>query len=287
MIWLNGEQVAGAHASFNLTDRGLLLGDGVFDTALVIDGAPVWREAHVRRLCDACATIGLDVGAGGGLAKVSLAQGPLAQRIDEAMTLASAGLARGSIRVTVTRGAGPRGVVPPDAPSPTVLASQAPMSVLPVFQPLSLWLSSVRRNETSVTSRTKSLAYLDNILETQHARAGGCDDALFLNTRGNVACAGVGNIFVLHGERLLTPPVSDGVLPGIARAELMRIAAAVGLVAGEQTLAMEDMTCAEAIFVSSSLRLLAPVTRIGDAMAQQSPEIFARLRDVMAAGAGV
>lgn len=281
MIWLNGEQVAGNHASFDLTDRGLLLGDGVFDTALVIDGAPVWREAHVRRLCDACTAIGLDVAQG------ALTHGSLADRLEQSMTLASAGMARGSIRVTVTRGAGPRGVVPPDAPSPAVIASHAPMATLPVFQPLSLWLSSVRRNETSVTSRIKSLAYLDNILETQRARAAGCDEALFLNTRGHVACAGVGNIFVLHGKRLLTPPVSDGVLPGIARAELIRLAVATGLDAAEQTLVMDDLTRADAIFVSNSLRLLAPVTRIGDAMAAQAPEVFAQLRAAMATGAGV
>lgn len=274
MIWLNGEPLAGTRADFDLTDRGLLLGDGVFDTALVIDGAPVWRAAHLRRLCDACAAIGLAVTEGG-----------LAQRIDGAMTLAAAGLAAGSLRVTVTRGPGPRGVAPPEQAAPTVIASRAAMAALPAFQPLSLWLSPVRRNETSVTSRIKTLAYLDNVLETGQARAAGCDEPLFLNTRGDVACSGVGNIFALSGGRLLTPPVSAGALPGIARAALLRLAPAAGLVAGEQTLGLADLRGADAVFVSNSLRLLAPVTRMGDARLPQSPEVFARLRAVLAAEA--
>lgn len=274
MIWLNGEPLAGTRADFDLTDRGLLLGDGVFDTSLVIDGAPVWRAAHLRRLCDACVAIGLAVTEGG-----------LAQRIDGAMTLAAAGLAAGSLRVTVTRGPGPRGVAPPEQAAPTVIASRAAMAALPAFQPLSLWLSPVRRNETSVTSRIKTLAYLDNVLETAQARAAGCDEPLFLNTRGDVACSGVGNIFALSGGRLLTPPVSAGALPGIARAAVLRLAPAAGLSAGEQTLELADLRGADAVFVSNSLRLLAPVTRMGDARLRQAPEVFARLRAALAAEA--
>jgi len=276
MIWLNGEPLAGTRAGFDLTDRGLLLGDGVFDTALVIDGAPVWRDAHLRRLCDACAVIGLDV-----------REHDLERRIEAAMTLASAGLAAGSLRVTVTRGPGPRGVAPPEQPAPTVIASHAALTALPAFQPLSLWLSPVRRNETSVTSRIKTLAYLDNVLETGRARAAGCDEPLFLNTRGDVACSGVGNIFALSGGQLLTPPLAAGVLPGIARAALLRLAPAARLVAGEQTLGLDDLNRADAVFVSNSLRLLVPVTRMGDARLRQAPEVFARLRAVLAEAAGV
>jgi len=276
MIWLNGHPVDGARAWFDLTDRGLLLGDGVFDTALVIDGAPVWREGHLRRLCAACDAIGLDA-----------ARYDLGQRIDQAMTLAAAGLTAGSIRVTVTRGAGPRGVAPPALAAPTVIASQATMATLPAFQPLSLWLSPVRRNETSVTSRIKSLAYLDNVLETGRARAAGCDEPLFLNTRGDVACCGVGNIFALDGGRMLTPPVEAGALPGLARAALLRLAPQTGLAVAEQTLTLEDLRRADAVFVSNSLRLLAPATRIGDGRLRQSPEVFARLRAMLAAEAGI
>ena len=276
MIWLNGEPVDGTRAGFDLTDRGLLLGDGVFDTALVIAGAPVWREEHLRRLCAACDAIGLDV-----------AQCGLGQRIDQAMALAAAGLAAGSIRVTVTRGAGPRGVAPPALAAPTVIASRVTMATLPAFQPLSLWLSPVRRNETSVTSRIKSLAYLDNVLETGRARAAGCDEPLFLNTRGDVACCGVGNIFALDGRRLLTPPVEAGALPGLARAALLRLAPQAGLSVAAQALTLEDLRRADAVFVSNSLRLLAPATRIGDGQLRQSPEVFARLRAMLATEAGI
>lgn len=290
MIWLNGAAVDGAHAHFDLTDRGLLLGDGVFDTALVTGGKIVWRDAHVARLRDACHAIGIDTGAGTpgsqGAANVGHA-GLLHQRIENAMTLASDGLDFGSIRVTVTRGPGPRGVAPPLVVTPNVIAARGPMARALAFEPLRLWSSLVQRNETSVTSRIKSLAYLDTVLETAKARAAGCDEALFLNTQGAVACCGVGNIFALIGGRLLTPPVEAGVLAGIARAAVLRLAKGLGVAAVAENLTPRDLSSAEAVFVTNSLRLLAPVTRVNDTVLRQAPKFFDEFRVALAQDAGL
>lgn len=276
MIWLNGEALDDARIAFDLTDRGLLLGDGVFDTALVLGGQTVWGAAHAARLRDACTAIGIDV-----------EQGRLRERIDEAMALAADGMALGSIRVMVTRGPGPRGIAPPPEPAPTVIASRAPMTTLPAFQPLSLWLSPVRRNDTSITSRIKNLGCLDQVLETGRARASGCDEALFLNTRGDVACNSTGNIFAFSGGRLMTPPLEAGILAGIARGAVLRLAPLLGVTVCEPSLQPEDLARADAVFVTSSLKLLAPVTRIGDAPLRQDPDLLAALRRALAEDIGL
>ncbi len=104
-----------------------------------------------------------------------------------------------------------------------------------------------RRNEFSPLAGVKSLNYLDNILARQEAAARGVDDAVLLNTRERVAETTIANLFaVLEGE-ILTPPLRDGALPGIMRAEVLRAGAQEG------TLTPANLTGAREIFLTSSL----------------------------------
>ncbi|WP_158811401.1 aminotransferase class IV [Beijerinckia sp. L45] len=248
MPWFDGTLHAEKTLPFDVTDRGLLLGDGAFDTALVLRGTIVWRGAHLTRLAAACRTLGFPLDAAA---------------VDRAIAAVVTDNIDGSLRITVTHGPGPRGLAPPPAPQPKILVSFAPLRAKPFFAPLSLHVSGIRRNETSPTSRLKSLNYLDAVLASREAVRHGFADALFLNTREHVACATVGNIVVLHEGRLITPPLADGVVAGTARAALLRLAEVVGLEPAERSVTLDDLAQADAVFVGNSLKLLAPVTRIG------------------------
>ena len=247
MHWIDGAVSAEGLRPFDLADRGLLLGDGVFDTALVLHGAMVWREAHVARLRHGCRALGF-----------SLDEEFVGQAIDAL----APGARRGALRITVTRGGGPRGLAPPPQAVPRVFAAVVPIPA-PSFAPLSLHVSAIRRNQTSPVARLKALGYLDAILAAKAAAKGGFDDALFLNTVERVACSTTGNIVALCDGTLLTPPLGDGVLAGTARAALQKLAPALGLKAVEASLSLDALLRAEAVYVTNSLRLLAPVTRIG------------------------
>lgn len=248
-IWLNGERVNGAPTAFDLNDRGLLLGDGVFDTALILEGRAVYRDAHLARLEAACRTIGLSVDG---------------KTLAAAMDEAAEGVALGSVRLTVTRGPGPRGIVAPRISRPTVIASHAKSVSSTAFQATSLWPGPIRRNETSPCSRIKTLGYLDTIMATQDARERGFDEALFLNCQGRVACAGTGNLFILVGRSLVTPPLDEGVLPGVIRAAVMRLATELQLDVWERPIDLADVMGADAVFMTNSLRLMAQVRTIGE-----------------------
>ena len=106
MFWLDGTLHPTSCLPFDVADRGLLLGDGVFDTSLVLAGRMVWRDAHVGRLLAACAQLGFPLDP----ARIGIA-------IDE--TLGRMG--DGSLRLTVTRGPGPRGLAPAPGSRPTIL----------------------------------------------------------------------------------------------------------------------------------------------------------------------
>lgn len=260
--WLNNEPVAGGTAPFDLSDRGLLLGDGVFSTALVLEGQVVYRDAHLKRLLHACNVLGIEISPA---------------TLSEAISLAANGVRLGSVRVTVTRGSGPRGIVPSGRFRPTVIASNSEIGVGAMFPQLSLLPSAIRRNDTSPAAQLKTLGYLDAILATKQAREAGFDEPLMLNTRSRVACTGTGNLFVLRGDRLSTPPPSEGLLPGIMRAALLRIAPGLGLQVVEDELMLQDLIGADAVLVTSSLKLLAAVTAIGPTSLPSVPPVAVNL----------
>ncbi|GGD87013.1 4-amino-4-deoxychorismate lyase [Aureimonas endophytica] len=261
-IWLDGERFETARVPFDLGDRGLLLGDGVFDTALVANGRAVFRDQHLARLEAACAALAIPF------------DRAAAERV---MDAAAAEAGAGSLRLTVTRGAGPRGLAPPPSPRPSMIATFAAGAPLVAFAPIRLRQTAIRRNETSPLSRLKTLNYLDAVLAAGEARREGFDEALFLNSRGRVACAGTGNLFALTAGRLTTPPLADGVLPGILRAVLLDLAPRLGLAVAEASLAPAELFGAEAVFMTNSLRLLAPVAAI-DAREFPSSRVHPDLR---------
>jgi branched-chain amino acid aminotransferase len=249
MLWRDGGLVPGTTAALDHTDRGLTLGDGLFDTALALGGRVAFEEAHITRLLASAATLGI----------------PAAPEPIRAALRALAGEGeRLAIRTTLTRGSGPRGLKPPEDPRPNLFATAAPSARSAACAPLRLWPTPIARNDSSPAARLKTLGYLDAVLAAREAAAAGFDEALFCNTRGRVACAGTGNLFALFGRTLVTPPLDDGVLAGIVRAEVLGLAAGCGLEAEERSLSLPDLLGAEAVFLTNSLRLLAPVTAVGD-----------------------
>ena len=277
MWWLDGAVFPDSRAPFDLSDRGLLLGDGAFDTALVLNGRVFGANAHVDRLLGALATLHIEAN-------------PAAIR--EAIAALIPQAERHVLRVTVTRGPGLRGLAPRGAERPTVMASLSPLPGDVFWPRLSMNVAAIRRNETSPSSGIKALSYLDAILAMREAAGKGFADVLFLNGAGRVACASVGNVFALIGAELVTPPLSDGVLPGIIRGFLLDQCDQLDLAARTRSLSLDELCAADAVFMTNSLRLIAPVERIGAAIisAKGSKTVEAlqqHLRAAIAAECGV
>lgn len=270
MLWYRNEIHTSTVARFDLADRGLLLGDGLFDTLLVHKSKPHQLERHADRLAIGAAALGIDIG----------------REIIVQAVLALAGAAAPqslAIRVTVTRGAGPRGLLPQAGAIPTIFATAAPWNEALAFRPLTLATSSIRRNPSSPLSRLKTLGYLDNVLALQEAKKRGAEDALLLSTRGNVACTSTGNLFAIRSDRLLTPPLGDGVLNGTIRARLFELAPNVGLRPEERSISIDDLMTADGIFATNSLRLMMPVASLdGHAvLATESSGAYAALAEAL------
>ena len=193
-------------------------------------------------------------------------------------TLAANGLADASIRITLTRGTGPRGLLPPAEPTPTLMVTAHPLpSSLPTA--MSACLASIRRNEHSPLSRIKSLAYLENILAMGEAAAAGFDEAILLNTAGRIAAGSRSNLFLVLDGVTTTPPPSEGLLAGIARHTVLTLATKHGIPAREMPVTPAEMARASEAFLTNSLLEVVPLTRLQDRPLPEGP-VAATLRQL-------
>ena len=254
-----------------LSDRGLLLGDGLFETLLAVDGAVLHPRAHLDRMAASCDVLGLP------------SPDRQAALVMMGAALARAGLTSGraAVRLTLTAGSGGRGLVRPDEPELRMFATAA-ASPRPEA-PARLALASVRRNGSSVTSGHKTLAYLDNVMARREALAAGGDEAVMLNTEGHLACAAAANLFWISGQRLLTPDLSCGVLPGTERARVLAAAAAAGLEVETVRVGPEVLARADGIFLTNCLNGL---WRVGQWQGRAVAWTPAALRMLAVLGAG-
>jgi branched-chain amino acid aminotransferase len=267
-VWQDGRIVMPEEAHVSIADRGLLLGDGLFETMAVHNAQVFDLDAHLERLASGLGVLGF-------ARAVDLPK----LRAGIARYIAAEEASRAVLRVTVTRGAGPRGLAPPEAPRPTIFMTLSPMP--PACEiPLSLHIATAtRRNEHSALSRIKALPYLDNVLALAEARAHGAGEALLLNTRGTIACATVANVFVIREGRLETPPVCDGALPGTMRALVLCLAKGAGLAPVENSLHVKDLAEADEVLLTNSIsRVMEAKDCNGLPLARQAGAAVERLR---------
>lgn len=208
-VWLNGSLRPIGQAAINPADRGFTLGDGLFETLRIANGAPRHTTLHLARLRHGAAELGIAVPLDNAQFHAAISALLAANSMPEAV-----------LRITLTRGTGPRGLLPPADASPTLLITTAPFTP-PARETTAVICQTTRRNEFSPLSRIKSLNYLDSIIARQEAATRGTEDAILLNSKGHVTEASTANLFVLKNGNWLTPPVKDGALPGILRARLL------------------------------------------------------------------
>jgi branched-chain amino acid aminotransferase len=118
------------------------------------------------------------------------------------------------------------------------------------------------RHAAAPLAGVKSISWLNNVWAAAEATKEGFDEVVMLNERGEVAECTSANIFIVKGEKILTPPLNSGCLEGVTRGILLEIAPEVGLSVVEQALRPEDLYSAEEVFISSTNRNLISVGEI-------------------------
>jgi len=263
LIWHDGQILAPEDARCSCLDRGRLYGDGLFETMRAYQGKIFRLETHLQRLA-------------GAAQKIHLALAMTCEELQTAVqkTLKESELASAYIRLTVTRGVGgsPSQL---DASTHSITIWVRPFSIYLTElyeEGMSAVLAQTRRNEYSPLSNLKTLNYLDNLLSRAEAQRAGADEAILLNTSGQLAEATASNLFIVEDDCVLTPPIEAGILPGITRACVLELCAAAGITFTEAPLEVAQLQEAAEAFLTGSIMGLMPLTRFaGKAIGSGQP----------------
>ena len=253
-VWMNGSFRDLDEASIPVTDRGFLLGDGFFETMRAHEGKIAWLDAHMGRLDHHAELI-----------EFPLDLLPETEEVEEIVAKLFEQVHRKDavVRMTVSRGPGERGLLPPGSPDPTILITAAPFD--PVDPNIGLTLATsqkVRRNAHSVAGSVKSTNYLDNIAAKQETTKYGAQDALILSVDGHVAETSVANLFGIEGDTLWTPDEETGILCGLARDYVLQWAEEAEIEVSFDPKEPDELKELDAVFTANALQGLRVVDRV-------------------------
>ncbi len=255
LVWVNGRRMDAGAPHVSALDRGFLLADGLFETVRIYDGHPFLLDRHLRRLQSSAEALGFP--------GASAVAGMLRKALGEA---ANEGVREAVLRVTLTRGRG-FGVQLPREPQPTVVIVIRSLSGKPLTnhgQGIGAVIVSGRRNELSPSAGHKTLSFTDAVLALDEARQRGAQEAILLDTRGRVSEASYSNLFSVRAGLITTPSLACGALPGITRAIVLELAGEMEERAEEREIWPEELLEADELFVTSSIRGIVPVVRLGE-----------------------
>jgi len=252
-IFVNEKIVDEKKAVLSVFDRGMLYGDGVFETMRSYRKKVFMLDRHLDRLEKSCDIAGMRISKDRKYLKYIIYKLIKINRLKDAY-----------IRLAVTRGTGRVGL---DA---TTAKKQSLIIIVKGFTPypdrfykkgVSLRTSFIRRNEKTRLCGAKSLNYLDNIIARMEAQREGATDALLLNTKGEVAESAVSNIFMVKKRDLVTPPLDSGALPGITREIVLSIACRLDLNPAERRIELKELKSAKEVFLTNTLMEVMPVVK--------------------------
>jgi len=273
-IFLNGQFVPEAQAVIPISDRGFMYGDGLFETVRVVGGRPFRLPQHLERMMR-----------GADFLKIKLPFTPKELQQFAEQLIKENQMPEAVLRVTLTRGPGERGYTPKAEGRPTVVITlhAAP----PLGNPIqwSLITASFRVLAADPLSSFKTLNKLTHVMARAEAAEKGADEALLINSNGEVAETASGNIFWVYNDKICTTPTGRGVLPGITRAVVLEVCQALGLLTNKRVIKPEALRNSEGIFITQSAFGIVPVATFDGEQVAPSPlvdQIFNAYRELLA-----
>lgn len=253
-----------------VTDQGATRGDGIFETMLAVGGNVRKVQAHLDRLARSADALDLVIppedewrrAIGTALSEHRSEYPPASAAEDELV-----------VKLVVTRGV--EGAAAPTAwvqVSPTgALARRQRETGIDVILLDRGYDSDAAERAPWLLLGAKTLSYAVNMAALRHAHKQGADDVIFISSDGRVLEGPTSTVLLAHAgtsddgtsvKRLITPQLDSGILPGTSQGALFTAAKAAGWELGYGPLEPQDLLDADAVWLISSVRLLAPVNRI-------------------------
>lgn len=230
-------------------DRGLAYGDGLFETLAWRGDAARFEALHWERLAAGCRRLGFPTP-------------PLGAIAADIRRLAT-GCARGTAKVILTRGAGPRGYAPPPEARPTRIVGFAAEGPPAAPRPGARCRSCATVAARSPTlAGMKTLNRLDSVLARAECRAAGMDEGLLWDDEGMLVGGTMSNVFLVSDGRLLTPLLDRAGVHGVMRRVAIEEATALGVPVTETRIGRATLAQAHAAFLTNARLGLWPAAEI-------------------------
>ena len=244
-IWLDGKLVDQEEAKISVFDHGLLYGDGVFEGIRVYSGRTFELDAHIKRLYESAKVIRL---------VVPMSRSELISAVEK--TVEANAVIDGYIRLVVTRGTGNLGLNPFVCEDSRLFIIADNIQLYPeeLYEKGMKVISAttVRGHPLAIPPQVKSLNYLNNILAKIEALDSNVPEAIMYNHEGYVAEATGDNVFIVRDGVIYTPPPEAGLLEGITRKVVIRLAKEEDLEVVEKNLTRFDLYICDEFFLTGT-----------------------------------
>jgi 4-amino-4-deoxychorismate lyase len=246
-LLVNGVAPASPSQAIAADDRGLQYGDGLFETALLIDGRVRFQDDHLERLFRGCERLGI--------------RAPDRQTLIDEIAQVTNAANRGVLKVIVTRGASGRGYRPAGEAAATRIVALHALKETPQHA-LKLRWCDTRLGRNARLAGIKHLNRLEQVLAQSEWREGEFDEGLMMDTEGEVVSATAGNVFAVRDGALVTPDVRFCGVQGVMRAQVIKAASKLGMAVSEEPLWPHDLETASEIFITNAVRGIRSATSL-------------------------
>lgn len=255
LVYVAGKLVPAEQASVSVFDHGLLYGDGVFEGIRVYGGRVFLLQEHIDRLYESALAIRL---------VIPISNPEMVKAVED--TVKANNITDGYVRLVVTRGAGALGLDIRRTSNPQVIVIADTITMYPEEMYRTgmklVTAATIKNHPGALSPRVKSLNYLNNIMAKIEGTDAGTVEALMLNHNGEVAeCTG-DNIFIIKRGVLKTPPPEAGLLEGITRNAVMRLARGAGIPVEECVMTRHDIFTADECFLTGTAAEVIAVTSL-------------------------
>ena len=244
------------------TDRSFLFGDGLFETLLWVKGRYAWPELHLDRLCLGAERLQIPVDR---------------QQLSDALRQTPVTVETAAVRLTLSRGDGPRGYAPGASPSRIrIRVAALERDPFEPSAPARMGVSTIVMGSQPLLAGLKHCNRLEQVLAAQERVDRGIDELVLLNSEGSLQCAVAANVFILHGSTLTTPPCDLAGVAGTRRRLVLEILAEkAGLVAKQAPLSLDQALEADGAILCNALLGIRSVAQLEERSYPPSEAIVA------------
>jgi len=257
LVYLNGRFVAKEQAQVSVFDHGFLYGDGIYETMRAYGGKFFLLKRHLSRLKHSADAISL---------KLPMRLDKIGDALNEALSINK--LQEAYVRLHLSRGPGEIGLDPALCVAPTMVIVAKPFHDYPAAyyeQGVSVAIVTTRRNHPlALPPSVKGTNFLNNILAKIEAIQAGAYEGIMLNWEGYVAEGTISNIFMVRKGVLYTPHLDTGILEGVTRDLVLRLAKRKKIPVKEVMLRPKDLVSSNECFITNTTMEIMPVTTIDE-----------------------